>query len=200
MALRTSGLFRDRACEWYVSLKSPKGRWPPSQAMAPAQYVSRGFGKIRWWPFPYHRPLPISPVSPVAIFRVLFQRIQLFTHEQQAENAPTGNREAGRFSGPQEPSVPTLRRNSLLIVCPPPPVPSPLSPSLTSLQLGEAISSCLERSGNLELRAQELEFYPQLCSSDNSWSREQAVLAARISDLVLTGEETSRLAPQALPE
>ena len=55
-------------------------------------------------------------------------------------------------------------------------------------------------SGNLELRAQELEFCPQLCSSDNSWSREQAVLAARISDLVLTGEETSRLAPQALPE
>lgn len=68
VALCTSGLFRDRACEWYVSLKSPKGRWPPSQAMAPAQYISRGFRKISWWPFPYHRPFPISTVSPVAIF------------------------------------------------------------------------------------------------------------------------------------
>lgn len=153
MALRTSGLFRDRACEWYVSLKSPKGRWPPSQAMAPAQYVSRGFGKIRWWPFPYHRPLPISPVSPVAIFRVLFQRIQLFTHEQQAENAPTGNREAGRFSGPQEPSVPTpqeqpshcLSTPSLPLSSLPSPPPSPLSswekPSQAAWSALETLSS-----------------------------------------------------------
>lgn len=39
---------------------------------------------------------------------------------------------------------------------------------------------------------------PQLCSSDNSWSREQAILSARISDPVLTGKETEYFAPQVI--